>query len=123
MENMELPCMVGDKVIYTDEYESFEFNVTDIKTSEDKTRIYGGTRGCIVYADEFDKYCKLVKGNENIKEKLLALLEEQYAIINRNLPDDDEDEECFDGEEMFDNGRFQGRFEMCKMVEKIINEE
>lgn len=58
-----------------------------------------------------------------MKEKLLALLKEQYEIIKRNLPDtDDSDNFDKDGEEIFDEGRLQGRYEICRMIEKIIDE-
>jgi hypothetical protein len=64
---VELPCKIGDLVRYTDEYESFDFEVTAI-TTRDKTRIYGGSHGCIVYAEDFDRHCKVIASANPIQE-------------------------------------------------------
>lgn len=55
---IKLPCKVGDTVHYKDEYSEFDFEVDKI-IIDTEIRIFGGTRGCIVCARNFEKYCKL----------------------------------------------------------------
>ena len=58
-----------------------------------------------------------------MREKLLKFLEETYKIIDLNYPDDEDSDDCdCDGEQIFENGRYQGMYEICKKVESIIKE-
>lgn len=51
-----IPCNIGDKIRYTDEYRSFDFIVKQIVIDEEEIRIYDD-KGCVVYARNFEEYC------------------------------------------------------------------
>lgn len=51
-------------------------------------------------------------------EELKQMLEKYYKISNNLCPNDEEMLE--DGEEIFDNGRGQGIFEVCQQVKIIL---
>lgn len=59
------------------------------------------------------------------KDALMKFLDEQYIIINKNLPDNDEDEtsaEILDGEVVHDKGRWQGKYELYCDLLRFISE-
>ena len=66
-----------------------------------------------------DEHVKL--SNENYR-----LLQEIQKILNRlskeieNLQDSEEDEDSIDGEEIYDNGRVQGKFEAFTSVKRML---
>lgn len=82
---------------------------------------------CKGVCKECDVYmvCSLIikkeKGDEwmEIIEKLKDFIRKEYERIDNIYADDNLE---IDGEEIFDQGRWQGQFEELKAIEKILEE-
>lgn len=69
--SIKLPCEVGDTIEFTDGDVVFQFVVDKIIIDCEEIRIYEKNSGCVVYAREFDEYCKIIEKNVEVDNRRL----------------------------------------------------
>jgi len=66
-----------------------------------------------------DEHVKLSNENYRLRQEIQKILNRLSKEIE-NLQDSEEDEDATDGEEIYDNGRLQGKFEAYTSVNRML---
>ena len=64
----------------------------------------------------------LIKDLFDRHKQVLDVVKDRLAISNNLLPDEDDDQKPHDDEEVFDQGRGQGMYEVCVDIKAIIED-